>query len=112
MQKGWMTLNESFEALTSIHEEMKAVRNLPGLGSCSIGRLGILARPVTTNHAEVRMGTKPGLCRRTASILKHIHYLVGLEIDDHRSIALAFTKGKIIQPNLRRFGKSRRLLPA
>ena len=71
-----------------------------------------LARPVTTDHAQVRMGTKPGLRRRTAPILEQIHHLVGLQIDDHRSIGRAFAKGKIIPPNLGRFGKSWGPLPA
>ena len=67
-----------------------------------------LARPVTTDHAQVRMGTKPGLRRRTAPIHEQIHHLVGLQIDDHRSIGRAFAKGKIIPPNLGRFMSARR----
>ena len=57
------------------------------------------------------MGTKPRLDGGAAPILEQIHHLVGLQIDDHRSIGLALTKGKIIHPNLGRFRKNRWLLP-
>lgn len=103
-----MALNEAFETRTRMHEQMKAVRNVPGRGRRSIGSLGICAGAVTTNQAEVRVGTKPGLDCGSAPILKQIHHPVGLQIDDHCSIGLAFTKSTIIQPDRGQVRKSRR----
>ena len=81
---------------------MKSVCNLHGLRSSPIGRLGIRAGAVTTDKAEVRMGTQPALDCGAAPIREQIHHLVGLQIDDHRPRGRAFTKGKIIDPNLGR----------
>src|SRR5262249_27254328 len=105
-----MTLNEAFETLAGIHEEMKTVGNLPGLGSPPLGRLRIVASAVTTNPAQLRVGTKPGLDSGTTPILEQIHHPVGLQIDDHRPIGLALAKGTIVDPDLGRARKSRRLM--
>src|SRR5258708_7092466 len=103
LQQGWMPLHEAFETLAGMHEEMKTVGNLPGLGSPSIGRLGIVACAVTTHQAELRVGTKPRLNGGAAPILKQVHDLVGLQvglqIDDHRPRGLARAKGTIVDPN-------------
>jgi hypothetical protein len=105
-----MALNKAFEALTGIQKQMKSVCNLHRLGSSAVGGLSIFAGAVTAYHTEVWVGTKPGLHSGTAAIFEQVHHLVGLQIDDHRAIGLAFPKRKIIQPKLGRVRKSWELM--
>jgi hypothetical protein len=97
-----MALNKPFETLTAIQKQVKAVSNLHRLGSSVVSGLSIFASAVTAQHTDVWVGAKPGLHGGTAPIFEQIHHLVGFQIDDHRTIGLAFTKSKIIQSNLGR----------
>jgi hypothetical protein len=103
VQQTWVALNEAFEALTSIHQQMKSIRDLLGLGSRPLRCLGILAGSVTTDHPQLRVAAKPRFDGGTAAILEQIDRLVGLQIDNDRAIGFALAKGKVIQPNLGRY---------
>ena len=91
---------------------METIGNLLGLGSGSLRGLGIVTGAVTTDDTQLRVSTKPHLDGGAAAICKQVHDLVGLQIDDHRAIGLAFTKRKVIHPNLGWFCKNQWLLPA
>jgi hypothetical protein len=107
-----MALDEAFETFACSHEQLKAVSNLLSLRCRSFRCLGVVAGAIATDHTPLRMAAKPRFDCGTSAILEQIHDLVGLQIDDYRPIGLAFTKRKIIQPNLGWFRKNRWLLPA
>src|SRR5262249_28076088 len=66
-----------FETLAGMHEQMKAVGNLHGLGSRTFSSLRILSRPITPDQADMRVAAKPGLEGGTGPIREQVHYPAG-----------------------------------
>jgi len=85
---------------------MESIGHLLSLGSTLAGPLGVSATSIAGNHLDGGVLTEPGRRRLSRSIGQNIHRLMGLQVHDHRPIALAFFPRPIINTDDRQGSRS------
>ena len=96
-----MLVEHWLQGLGKIAEEMKAIGNLRGGGGPVTRPVGVGGRAVARDHLDSRMGLEPLRQGVGGAIREQRHGLPALQIDQHRSIGLAFPQREIVHAEAR-----------
>ena len=94
-----LPLQQSFNGLAQILQQMPAINNLLCLGRCSNGRLGVGRPAVSADEFDARMIVEPLLNGFGIAVGQEINHVAALKIHDDGAVSLAFEPGPIIDPD-------------
>ena len=111
---GQMTLEQAFDGLADVLQQVPSIGDLLGLGRCFGGGLGVGRRAVAADQLDAGMGLEPRLDGRGVAVGQEVDDLAGLEVDDDGAVALSLAPGPVVDADEPRApeGRSPRLLDA
>ena len=84
-----MTLQQAFDGLAHVLQEVPSIGDLLGVGRGFGGRLGVGRGTVAADQLDAGMGRQPGLDGRGVAIGQEVDDFTGLEVDDDGAVASA-----------------------
>src|SRR6185436_2975954 len=95
-QRGLMPLQEPLGRLAQILEQMKTIRNLNRIRSATGRTIDIVQCAVAADDLDAGMLLEPAGQAGCRAVGQQVNWLMLLQINQERSIMLAFAKGKIV----------------
>lgn len=89
-------LQEAFEHVPQILEQMPSIQDLDRLGQCPTNGSGVFSRAIATDHSDVGMLCQLGLHHGLGSVGQQIDGPMSFQINDHGAVGLATPEGKVI----------------
>ena len=103
-----MPLQQAFDGLADVLQEMPSIGALLRLRRGLGGRLGVGRRAIAADQLDAGMGREPGLDGRCVAVGQEVDDLARLEVDDDGAVALPLAPGPVVDADesrgLRRSG--------
>ena len=94
-----LPLEQTFDGLAQILQQMPAIDDLLCLGCCIDGRLGVGRPAVPADEFDARMIVEPLLDGFGIAVGQEIDHVAPLKIHDDGAVPLAFEPGPVVDPN-------------
>src|SRR5512135_1041386 len=91
-----MSLEQAFDGLAHVLQEMPTIGDLLGLGRRLGGGLRVGRRTVAADQLDAGVGLEPGPDGRSVTIGQEIDDVARLEVDDDGAVALPFAPGPVV----------------
>jgi len=90
------TIKHPLKCFAQVDKQMEAICNLNSMGRAAPNSSRVFGRAIAADNLYTRMGFQPGCEQFCIPIRQQINRTMLFEINENRSIGMAFAKGNII----------------